>query len=87
MIKKRERKLERESDAARGGLSFLPYLACVARFSHIPATVTAAAAHKGRVATQQDVKDDPQAPQVTALVIVGGLLTEGLHHLRGHVLC
>lgn len=87
MINKRETKLERESDAPGGGLCVLSYLACVAWFSHIPATVTAAAAHKGRVAAQQDVKDDPQAPQVTALVIVGGLLTEGLHHLRGHVLC
>lgn len=64
-----------------------PYLAGVAGFSKIPATVAATAAYEGRVATQHDVQDHPQAPQVAALVVDGGFLAEGLHDLRGHVLC
>lgn len=59
----------------------------MAGFSEIPAAVAAAAAHEGRVAAQHDVEDDAQAPQVAALVVDGGFLAEGLHNLRGHVLC
>ena len=41
---------------------------------------------KGGLPLSRDVQDDPQAPQVTALVIEGGLIGEHLHHLGGHVL-
>lgn len=63
------------------------YLAGVAGFSKIPPTVTAAAADEGRIAAQHDVEDYSKAPQVTALIVDGGFLAEGLHDLRGHVLC
>lgn len=63
------------------------YLAGVAGLSKIPPTVTAAAADEGRVAAQHDVEDYSQAPQVAALIVDGGFLAEGLHHLGGHVLC
>ena len=43
--------------------------------------------YKGGVATQHDVEDHAQAPQVTALVVKSGLVPEDLHHLRGHVFC
>lgn len=55
-------------------------------FSKIPPTVSAAAADEGWVAAQHDVEDYSKAPQVTALVVDGGFLAEGLHDLRGHVL-
>lgn len=63
------------------------YLAGVAGFSKIPPTVSTAAADEGRIAAQHDVEDDAEAPQVTALIVDGGFLAEGLHNLRGHVLC
>lgn len=63
-----------------------PHLAGRAGLAAVPAAVAATAAHEGRVATEQDVQDDAQAPQVAALVVDAGLLAEGLHHLRGHVL-
>lgn len=62
-------------------------LAGVAGFPQLPTTVATAAADERRVATQHDVEDDSKAPQVTALVVNCGLLTEGLNHLRGHILC
>lgn len=51
----------------------------------LPATVASTAAHEGRIAAQHDVQDDAQAPQVTALIVDGGLLVERLHHLGRHV--
>lgn len=63
------------------------HLAGVAGLSEVPPTVAAAAADEGRVAAQHDVEDYPKAPQVAALIIDGGFLAEGLHDLRGHVLC
>lgn len=62
------------------------YLAGRAGLPAVPATVAATVAYEGRVATEQDVQDDTQAPQVAALVIDAGLLTKGFHHLGCHVL-
>lgn len=62
------------------------YLAGPASFPSVPAAVGAAVAGKRRAAAQQDVEDDPEAPQVAALVVEGRLVREHLHHLRGHVL-
>lgn len=63
------------------------HLAGVTGFPQFPATATTTAAYERWVAAQHDVQDDSKAPQVTALVINCGLLTEGLNHLRCHVLC
>lgn len=65
---------------------FFFYLASVAGLPEFPATVTPTAPHEGRVATQHDVEDDAEAPQVAALVVNGGLLAERFHHLWRHVL-
>lgn len=62
------------------------HLAGGAGLPAVPAAVAAAVAHEGRVAAEQDVEDDAQAPEVAALVVDTGLLAEGLHYLRGHVL-
>lgn len=62
------------------------HLASWAGFAAVPAAVTATVAHKGRVAAEQNIEDDAQAPEVTALVVDAGLLAEGLHHFGGHVL-
>lgn len=62
------------------------YLAGPAGLSSVPAAVCAAVACKGRAPAQQDVEDDPEAPQVAALVVEGSLVREHLHHLRCHVL-
>lgn len=43
--------------------------------------------YKGWVATQHDVEDHAQAPEITALVVECGLIREDLYHLGGHVLC
>lgn len=43
-------------------------------------------AYERRAAAQQDVEDDPEAPQVAALVVEGRFVREHLHHLWGHVL-
>lgn len=58
----------------------------MAGLPQFPATVAPTAAHEGRVATQHDVEDDAEAPQVAALVVNGGLLAERFHHLWRHVL-
>lgn len=72
--------------AASWGLRGWAHLAGRAGLPPVPATVAATVAHEGRVAAEQDVEDDAQAPEVTALVVDAGLLAEGLHHLGGHVL-
>lgn len=63
------------------------YLAGPAGFPSVPATVSATVARERWAATQQDVEDDPQTPQVTALVVEGCLICEHLHHFWSHVLC
>lgn len=78
--------LEERPSAGQRGDSGRAHLAGRAGLPSVPATVAATVAHEGRVAAEQDVEDDAQAPQVTALVVDAGLLTEGLHHLWGHVL-
>lgn len=62
------------------------YLARLAHLSPVPAAVGATVPGEGGAAAQQDVQDDPQAPEVAALVVEGGLVGEHLHHLGGHVL-
>ena len=62
------------------------YLASLAWLPVLPTTVASTAAHERRVATQHDVQDDPQAPQVAALIVDGGFLVERLHHFGRHVL-
>lgn len=61
------------------------YLTRLTRFSVLPSTVTSTAAHEGRVTAKHDVKDDAQAPKITALIVDGGLLVEGFHNFRRHV--
>lgn len=63
------------------------HLAYPADLSLVPATVGPTVTYKGRVATQHDVEDHSQAPQVTALVVKRGLIREDLHHFWGHVFC
>ena len=63
------------------------YLAGVAGFPQFPATITTTATYERWVATQHDVEDNSEAPQVTALVVNCSLLTESLNYLRCHVLC
>jgi hypothetical protein len=43
--------------------------------------------YKRGIATQHDVEDHTQAPQVTALVVESGFIPEDFYHLRGHVFC
>lgn len=62
------------------------YLAGPAGFPSVPATVGATVARERWAATQQDVEDDPQTPQVAALVVEGRLICEHLHHFWSHVL-
>lgn len=61
-------------------------LALLAHLSLLPATVTATMTIEGRVTTQQDVEDDAQTPQITALVIGPRLVLPYIYHLRGHEL-
>ena len=63
------------------------YLAGATGLSSVPAAVRPTVASEGGAPAQQDVEDDPQAPEVTALIVERGLVCEHLHHLRGHVLC
>ena len=61
-------------------------LAGAAVLAALPAAVGAAVAGEGRVAAEQDVHDDAEAPEVAALVVVVGLADERLDDLRGHEL-
>lgn len=71
---------------AHRGRGARAHLAGRAGLAAVPAAVAAAVAHERRVAAEQDVEDDTQAPEVAAFVVDAGLLAEGLHHLGGHVL-
>lgn len=53
----------------------------------VPATVSPTVAYEGGIATQHDVQDHTQAPQVTTLVVKSCLVPEDLYHLWGHVFC
>lgn len=61
------------------------YLAGSASFSTVPATVTPTVAYERGAATQQDVEDDPETPEITSLVIERGFISEDLHNLWSHV--
>lgn len=52
----------------------------------LPAAVGAAIAAERRIAAQQNVENNAEAPQVAALVVVAGLADERLDHLGRHEL-
>lgn len=62
------------------------HLAVVAGLPPVPATVSPAVTHEGGVPAQHDVEDHAETPQVTALVVDGGLFIERLYHFGSHVL-
>lgn len=66
---------------------WLVYLAGAAGLSTVPATVSPTMTSEGGAATEQNIEDDPQAPEVTTLVVEWCLVCEHLHHLWSHVLC
>lgn len=64
----------------------MSYLTGTARLSSFPAAVGAAVAREGGAPAKQDVENDPEAPQVTALIIERSLIHEDFNHLGSHVL-
>lgn len=68
-------------------LNGVEYLAGSAGFPTVPATVSATVTCEWWATTQQDVEDYSETPEVTALVIEGGLVCEHLYYFWSHVLC
>lgn len=68
-------------------VNFCSYLTCLTVFSSLPTTVRPTVPIERWVATQQDIHNHSQWPEITPLIIRVRFTNKSLHNFRSHELC